>query len=57
MPKKTLLNLKETRVNRMIEEQQNLERERKEQERQALKTKFYRNNRLDIIIHIEERCG
>ena len=36
MPKKSLLELKEARVNRMIEEQKNMERERKEQERQAL---------------------
>lgn len=40
MPKKTLMELKETRVNRMIEEQQNLERERKEQERQALQNQI-----------------
>lgn len=40
MPKKALLDLKDTRVNRMIEEQQNLERERKEQERQALKNQI-----------------
>lgn len=42
MPKKTLLELKETRVNRMIEEQQNLERERKEQERQATRDQILR---------------
>ena len=40
MPKKILLELKDTRVNRMIDEQKNLERERKIQERQAIQNQI-----------------
>ena len=40
MPKKHLLELKDTRVNRMIEEHQSMERERKNQEKQALQNQI-----------------
>ena len=36
MPKKELLSLKEARVNRMIEEREAIERERKQEERKAI---------------------
>ena len=40
MPKKELLSLKEARVNRMIEERESLERERKQEERRALQNQI-----------------
>ena len=40
MPKKALFDLKEARVNRMIEERESLERERKQEERKALQNQI-----------------